>query len=50
MALTSQQAYDMLARYLDGRNNGAPQPLRHPAERPVAFVRKAARKQRAGRK
>src|SRR5438132_1172043 len=40
VALTSQQAYDMLSRYLDKHTNGSPRPLPHPAERPVTFVRK----------
>ena len=40
VALTSQQAYDMLTSYLDKRVNGSPQPLPHPAERPVKFVKK----------
>jgi len=42
VALTSEEAYGMLAAYLNNRatKNGASAPLRHPAERPVKFVRK----------
>ena len=45
VALTSEEAYGMLAAYLDNRvsKNGASAPLRHPAERPVKLVRKDAR-------
>jgi len=40
VALTSSAAYAMLSSYLDNRTDGSPQPLRHPAERPVKFVKK----------
>jgi len=41
VALTSPQAYGMLAGYLDNRaSNGHGRPLPHPAERPVKLVRK----------
>jgi hypothetical protein len=43
VALTTQQAYDMLSKYLDPRAGRATRPLPHPAERPVNFVRKPAR-------
>ena len=44
VALTSPQAYEMLANYLDPRAGRASRPLPHPAERPVALVRKPGRK------
>jgi hypothetical protein len=44
VALTSPEAYDMLAGYLDKQTNGSPRPLPHPSERPVKFIKKKTAK------
>jgi hypothetical protein len=44
VALTSEEAYGMLAGYLANRTNGSPEPLTHPAERPVKFIKKKTKR------
>jgi hypothetical protein len=44
VALTSARVYGLLAAYLDHRAGRASRPLTHPAERPVALVKKPARR------
>jgi hypothetical protein len=44
VALTTPQAYGLLVTYLDARARRPTRPLPHPAERPVALVKKPGRR------